>query len=145
MAPGFSFILGMDSIRTLRGVTVDPQGSVRFGIEDEICAAADLELKVDEPDFTATYDPRRNYWTTTIGPKWAEGKKLGVLHNQAAEYTGPRDARELYKKELQGWIGDEWLLLYDEQMYGLAKGLIPLMAVVQWNKRKVQSSGEETM
>ena len=63
MPLSFSLILGMDGIRALGGVTVDPQGSVCFGIEDEICAAADLELKVDEPDFTAFYDLRRNCWT----------------------------------------------------------------------------------
>lgn len=30
------------------------------------------------------------------------------------------------------------MLPYDEHKYGPAKGLIPFMAVVQWNKRKVQ-------
>ena len=44
----------------------------------------------------------------------------------------------MYEKELQRWIDDGWLLPYDEQAYGPAKGLIPLMAVVQRNKRKVR-------
>ena len=70
--------------------------------------------------------------------KWAEGKEPGVVHNQASEYAVPQDARELYEKELQRWIDDEWLLPYDEQTYGPAKGLIPLMAVVQRNKGKVR-------
>ena len=60
---GFSFILGMDGIRALGGVTVDPRCGVCFGVEDMICAATDVELKVDEPDFTATYDPSMNCWT----------------------------------------------------------------------------------
>ena len=64
-----------------------------FEVEDEICAPADLELKVDKPDFTATCDPRRNCWTAAW--KWTEGKEPGVLYNQVAEYAVPRDAREL--------------------------------------------------
>ena len=70
--------------------------------------------------------------------KWAEGKEPGVVHNQASEYAVPQDARELYEKELQRWIDDEWLLPYDEQTYGPDKGLIPLMAVMQRDKRKVR-------
>ena len=64
----------MDDIRALWEVTVDPPGVARFGIKDEICAAADLEPKVDVPDLTTTYDPRRNCWTAA--GKWAEGKEL---------------------------------------------------------------------
>ena len=45
MPLGFSFILDMDVIRALREVTVDPRGGVRFGIEDEICAAANLKAE----------------------------------------------------------------------------------------------------
>ncbi|KAK8397100.1 hypothetical protein O3P69_004638 [Scylla paramamosain] len=37
------------------------------------------------------------------------------------------------------WIADGWLLPYDESKYGSAKGLIPLMAVIQENKGKVLS------
>lgn len=75
----FSFILGMDSIRALGGVTVGFQCGVHFGVEDTICAATDVELKVDEPDFTATYDPMYESWTAAW--KWTEGKEPGVLHN----------------------------------------------------------------
>ena len=132
----FSFILGMDGIKALGGVTVDPRCGVRFGVEDVICAATGVELKVDEPDFTAAYDPSTNCWTAAW--KWAEGKEPGVLRNQAAEDSVPEDARDSYEKELQRWIDDGWLLPYDEQAHGPAKGLIPLMAVVQHNKRKVR-------
>ena len=40
---------------------------------------------------------------------------------------------------IQKWIEDGWLLPYDEHKYGPAKGLIPLMAIVQRNKKKVRS------
>ena len=138
MPLGFSFILGMDGIRALGGVTVDPQCGVQFGVEDVICAATDVELEVDEPDFTATYDSRTNCWIAAW--KWVESKEPGVLHNQAAEYAVPQDARESYEKELQRWIDDGWLLLYDEQAHGPAKGLIPLMAVVQRKKKEGTTS-----
>lgn len=49
-----------------------------------------------------------------------------------------QDARDLYKKDLQWWIDDGWLLPYDEQAYGLGKGLILLRVVVQHNKNKVR-------
>ena len=48
------------------------------------------------------------------------------------------ETQENCTRELQRWIDDEWLLPYDEQTYGPAKGLIPLMAVVQRNKGKVR-------
>ena len=135
MPLGFSFILGMDGINALGGVTVDPQGRVCFGVEDCICAATDVKLKVDQPDFTAAYDPSANCWTAAW--RWAEGKEPGVLQYQVTEYAVPQDARDLYEKELQRWINDGWLLLYDKQAYRPAKGLKPLMAVAQHNKRKV--------
>lgn len=59
---------------------------------------------MDEPNFTAAYDPSAHHWTAVW--KWAEGKEPGVLQNQAAENTVPQDARTLYEKELQWWICD---------------------------------------
>ena len=61
MPLGFTFILGMDGIKALGGVTVDSQYGVRFGIDETvICAAGNTVEDVDEPDFTATYDPVTN-------------------------------------------------------------------------------------
>lgn len=134
---GFMVILGMDGITALGGVAVDAQNNVRFGIEKpEICAAADTVVRVDEPDFCATYDPLSRSWTAAW--KWSEGKEPGVLKNTVEAYSVPPEARDLYEEELQKWIEDGWLLPYDEHKYGPAKGLIPLMAVVQRNKKKVR-------
>ena len=134
---GFMVILGMNAIRALGGVAVDAQNGVRFGIEEsEICAAATTVIGVDEPDFSATYDPSSNCWTAAW--KWSEGKEPGILRNMVEAYSVPPEARDLYEEELQKWINDGWLLPYDEHKYGPAKGLIPLMAVVQRNKKKVR-------
>ena len=53
-------------------------------------------------------------------------------------YSVPDGAQAPYEEELERWIKDAWLLPYDEAKYGPAKGLIPLMAVVQRNKNKVR-------
>lgn len=134
---GFAFSLGMDRIRAFGGVTVSIQSDVRFGVDEaKICAATDTVVGVDERDFSATYDPVANHWTAVW--KWSEGKEPGVLRNQVEAYSVPREARDMYEEELQKWIDDGWLLPYDERKYGPPKGLIPLMAVVQHNKRKVR-------
>ncbi|MPC72881.1 hypothetical protein E2C01_067194 [Portunus trituberculatus] len=68
----------MDSIRELGGVVVDGQCGMRFGVDEQpICAAVGAVQEVDEPDFTATYDPVTNSWTAAW--KWSDGKEPGVL------------------------------------------------------------------
>lgn len=67
-----------------------------------------------------------------------EGKESPLLRNEVEAYSVPREARDLYEEELQRWIDDGWVLLYDEHNYSPAKRLILLMAVVQQNKKKVQ-------
>ncbi|XP_066985023.1 uncharacterized protein [Macrobrachium rosenbergii] len=134
MPLGFKFLLGMDGVRALGGVTVDTQGGVRFGMEDFLfSAAADVMVGVDERDFSAIYDPLIKCWTATW--KWSEGKEPGILENGVKAYSVPQEAKDLYESELQRWVSDGWLLPYDENKYGPAKGLIPLMAVVQQNKK----------
>ncbi|XP_064106974.1 uncharacterized protein LOC135215948 [Macrobrachium nipponense] len=87
-------------------------------------------------DFSAIYDPVIKCWTATW--KWSEGKEPGILENEVKAYSVPQEAKDLYESELQRWVNDGWLLPYDENKYGPAKGLIPLMAVVQQNKKKVR-------
>ena len=57
---------------------------------------------IDEPDFTATYDPVTSSWIAAW--KWSEGKKPGVLQNKVEAYDVPHKARELYEEELGNWI-----------------------------------------
>ena len=63
---------------------------------------------IDEPDFTATYNPVTNSWTAAW--KWSEGKEPGVLQNKVEVYDVPHEARELYEEELGNWIEEGWLL-----------------------------------
>ena len=54
------------------------------------------------------------------------------------EYAIPTAARSSYEEEIQEWTANGWLELYDDNKMGPAKGLIPLMAIVQQNKDKVR-------
>lgn len=75
---GFMAILGMNGIIALGGVAVDAQNRVQFGIEKpEICAATNTVVKVEEHDFSGTYDPSSNCWTAAW--KWSKDKEPGVL------------------------------------------------------------------
>lgn len=53
------------------------------------------------------------------------------------KYTVPNAVQDKYKKELQLWLDNEWLLPYLESEIGPFKDLILLMAVIQENKQKV--------
>ncbi|MPC69614.1 hypothetical protein E2C01_063844 [Portunus trituberculatus] len=96
---GFMVILGMNAIRALGGVAVDAQNGVRFGVEkSEICATATAVIGVDEPDFSATYDPASN--CRTAAWKWSESKEPGVLRSVVEAYSVLPEARDLYEEEL---------------------------------------------
>lgn len=134
---GFSFILGMNAIVALGGVTVRRGRDVAFGVESApVCAAASATPTIDERDFSVTHDTLSNVWVASW--KWTEGAEPELLKNQVNEYSVSREVRTLYEDELRTWIQAGWLIPYDEQRYGPAKGLIPLMAVVQQNKAKVR-------
>lgn len=61
------------------------------------------------------------------------------LKKSVLEYTVPDAVQNKHNKELQLWLDNEWLLPYPESELCPPKGLIPLMAVAQVNKHKVQS------
>ncbi|KFD71439.1 hypothetical protein M514_16371 [Trichuris suis] len=134
---GFDFILGVNGIAALGGVTVDAQRRVWFGSGGPTgCAVVDAEMRVDERDFTVSYNRDTHSWTASW--KWSEGVEPGILRNTVQEYSPADGARPAYEEELQKWIDSGWLVPYDERKYGEPKGLIPLMAVVQRNKHKVR-------
>ena len=140
---GFECILGLNGIRSLGGVTILPSPDVHFGplVSDDgrdlegrlVCAAT---MEVDEPDFTVVYDDSRRAWTVVW--KWAGDCEPDALRNTVAEYSVAPDARTEYELEIEEWIANGWLEPYDDMKYGPAKGLIPLMAVIQQNKAKVR-------
>ncbi|KFD56667.1 LOW QUALITY PROTEIN: hypothetical protein M513_02343 [Trichuris suis] len=134
---GFNFVLGMDGITALGGVTVDAQRHVRFGSENPVaCAAVNAGLRIDERNFAASYNPDTRSWTAVW--KWSGGTEPGALRNTAEEYLPAEGARASYEEELQTWIRNGWLVPSDEKKFGAARGLIPLTAAVQRNKNKAR-------
>ena len=102
-------------------------------------SAADVrprDVSVDAADFTAEFSAERGEWT--VAWKWAKGDGPGPLRNVIAQYAVPEAARSAYYEELELWIREGWLQPYDERVDGAARGLIPLMAVVQPNQDKVR-------
>ena len=93
-------------------------------------------LRVDEQDFSAVFDPADKCWVMEW--KWRDDQDPTVLKNTRGEYAVPPEARQAYEKEVREWIRQGWLQPYDERKYGPAKGLIPLMAVIQPSKDKVR-------
>ncbi|KFD48845.1 hypothetical protein M513_10208 [Trichuris suis] len=112
-------------------------GRVRFGLSGgTACAAKEAHIRLEEPDFSVTFDHARNHWTASW--KWRDGKSPDVLKNVVQEYPPAKDVRREYEEELKLWVKQGWLVPYDERKHGPAKGLIPLMAVVQRRKNKVR-------
>ena len=142
---GFECVLGMDAIKKLKGVNVVDETTVSFGAQSEVCASMvepddrvqdGGELQVDERDFRARFDPRSKCWT--MAWKWRDEREPEVLRNVRSEYAIPPEARQRYEEEVEEWIKCGWLKVYDEDKHGSAKGLIPLMAVIQPTKDKVR-------
>ena len=93
-------------------------------------------MEVDEPGFRVVYDDSKKAWA--VAWKWAGDSEPDPLRNIVTEYAVASSAQAEYESEIEEWITNGWLKPYDERKYGPAKGLIPLMAVVQQNKAKVR-------
>ena len=130
---GFEWILGINGISDLGGVTILPTLATRFGSCDEpVCAAA---IRIDEPDFNVRYDEEK---TWTVAWKWSDDAEPGALRNIVVEYSTPSSARVSYEAEVEEWTKSGWLKSYDDEKLGSVKGLIPRMAILQQNKEKVR-------
>ena len=135
----FGFILGMNGIESLGGVTIESTRKIVVGGGTKsvacmsVCKEEKPTMTIEEKDFKAVFDGRR--WVVTW--LWSEGKEPN-LKNTTAEYEVPQHAREEYELEVTQWIKDGWLIPHDEQKHGPPRGLIPLMAVCQKNKKKVR-------
>ena len=82
------------------------------------------------------FDASEKAWTVTW--KWSDDTEPDALRNRVTEYAIPTAARSSYEEEIQEWIANGWLEPCDDEKMGPAKGLIPLMAIVQQNKDKVR-------
>ena len=178
---GFEFILGINGISALGGVTILPSLATRFGstntdkqpvcavatkvekpvyahavatkvdkpvyaiatkVERPVCAIATkvekpvYAIEIDEPDFCASFYASEKAWM--VKWKWSDDAEPHALRNGVTEYSIPTSAKLSYEAEIEEWVTNGWLEPYDDDKLGPAKGLIPLMAIVQQNKDKVR-------
>ena len=150
---GFDFILGMNGIAALGGVTIAGIGDVRIGArtfcalgpqktdeKKDVCSESRADksekpLRVDGEDFMVSYDPEQNRWLAEW--RWSESEP-DVLKSSVNEYKVRSECRREYEEELQRWVSEGWLVPYDASEMGEPVGVVPLMAVVQEKKGKVR-------
>ncbi|XP_067929784.1 uncharacterized protein [Watersipora subatra] len=128
---GAQVILGMDAIAKLGGVNVDVHNGVKFGGEVPVISVGtrhQSSLEIDDKDFIAWFDG--SAWFV----KWKWKDDEPILQNHCYEYKVNDDDRKEFDEEVQRWIDDEWLELYDSTVHGHVERIIPLMAAKQPNK-----------
>ena len=131
---GFEFVLGMNGISALGGVRINSNRNVRFQSNEIGASAVTPEQEIVRgKGFEASFDPASKKWNV----KW-DWLSEPRLKNRVAEYKMKESVRGKYAEEIRDWISKGWLVPYSEEELGEAKGLIPLMAVVQSNKNKVR-------
>ena len=99
--------------------------------EKPVCA-----IEIDEPDLFASLDASEKARTVTW--KWSDDAEPHAMRNRVSEYSIPTSARLSYEADIEEWITNGWLEPYDDDKLGPAKGLIPLMAIIQQNEDKVR-------
>lgn len=156
LLPAFEIILGMDVVKKLDGVRIDPNArQVMFGLvnaavilepnESDVSAGkvimkdmvmtdtvsvATEQLIIDDVDFSAVFDGSR--WV--VKWKWLEEEPL--LNNKVGSYKMDFTIKEKFDEELASWINEGILIeVGSEEM---VRSLVPLMAVEQINKDKVR-------
>lgn len=147
---GCSLILGMDAISKLGGVTITRNKQVMFpavepttevgkvsavsvgvGVDrfdKTLTSNSTGELFVSDTDFNAKFDGKK--WT--VRWKWENGEP--TLQNQCGQYAVKDKFKQSYHEQIQQWINDGWLQLYDNKLHGTVTGIVPLMAAAQPNK-----------
>ena len=129
---GVGYVLGMDIITKLGGVTVDGN-IVKFG-KSGVCAMTVCQERkpdIEDIDFEAYFDGTgwtvRYFWNELGEPKLK--KMIGQYDKQMGD-----EQRRSYEAEVERWI-DEGILV---PWSGEVEGLLPLMAVEQPTKHKVR-------
>lgn len=124
----FDLIFGINAIRALGGVCIFG-GGIMFGNRGCLrrqCAAGQ-QLKEEKPGYSIEFDSVSNRWTCKYN--WIEGVEPVTIPNRISQYNVPDDAKQDFDREIELWIENEWLVPYNEQRYGPARCLLPLMAV----------------
>ena len=86
------------------------------------------QVKIENDDFIVIFEDKK--WTL----EWKWKRQPEYLSNRIAEYKMSADVQADYEAEIDRWIHDGILVEHNEEV----KGLIPLMSVVQVNKKKVR-------
>jgi len=87
-------------------------------------------LEIEDQDFSASF--KGGKWVVKY--KWVNGAQEPVLYNTVAQYAIQKECCTQYEAEVEEWIANGWLQLYE----GEDCGIIPLLAVLQVNKAKVR-------
>ena len=144
---GVDFVMGMDAIEQLGGVTV-AGGEVTFGRprcavsvkaacesgggDRREAGVGNRPCEIEDKDFHAEFDGER--WT--VEWKW-KTEEPPVLRNRVSCYERSlsEETRGEFEREVERWIEEGILVPWEEEVKG---GVLPLMAVVQATKGKVR-------
>ena len=93
-----------------------------------------IRLEIKKREHEAVFDGVD--WTVKWIWKNGDDPKLSAII--IAHYAVPEDVKQEYEGELREWIKQGWLLEYDKYTMGPPKSQLPLMTVVQRDKKKVR-------
>jgi len=123
---GYDFVLGMNGIMSLGGLSIFSSGGVSLGrggpnrVGDclmgeapGLCASA---LAVERKDFRVDFRAETKSWVAEW--RWMGGHEPPQLKNNISEYSVPIDVRPQYEAEVQRWVDSGWLQPYDEDALG---------------------------
>lgn len=155
---GSRVLLGMNTVIAMGGVFINSDGVQFASGFGEVAARSNpldncaqegngfnvVATNVEEPsskalsaecdDFVVSFE--NNRWIARW--KWNNDSEP-KLFNHCAEYDRrDKETSSAFDKEIELWIDNEWLVPYSLEELGEPKGLLPTMAVVQRNKKKVR-------
>lgn len=138
---GFDCILGMNGISSLGGLRVNSQGEVCFDRAKHDDDSPSIEpfsaaITVEQKDFRVVFNEEERAWTAEWF--WRDGEAPPDLISGVGQYPMSSDVRPEFESQIEQWIEKEWLVLYDEDSLGPPRARIPMMAVIQTNKKKVR-------
>lgn len=81
---GFDVLIDVNAIKALGGVSISKSGEAHF-FRKQASAFAKAVLSIEQPDFHAGFDQRRNEWTGSW--KWTDAKAPCKLRNCIAGYA----------------------------------------------------------
>lgn len=129
---GVDFILGMDGIEEMGGVSIK-NNKVKFGKEEEHCVMVIEKkpvLKIKDRDFEARFDGEK--WLV----RWKWKNEIPELKNRVKHYRCMENEKikKGAEEEIERWICEGILT----KVKSREKGFLPLMAIEQPTKNKIR-------